>query len=196
MKDSKFWIWFIPLFLITCVGLFILLSKNKEENKPQDNRSDSIKIKEEYQKYNNESSYVSVELSDNNAYKYSDNNKTKELLDSSDVIIFLGDPKNNSSRKAIVSLNDAVVQTSIPQIYYYDLTKIDDEFTNYLKGKFNVDKLFAGSTFAVQKGNVLSYYYPEDLDNDKSLTDSEKSDLLSVYQNLISDFIDACDDNC
>ena len=196
MKDSKFWIWFIPLFLITCVGLFILLSKNKEENKPQDNRSDSIKIKEEYQKYNNESSYVSVELSDNNAYKYSDNNKTKELLDSSDVIIFLGDPKNNASRKAIVSLNDAVVQTSIPQIYYYDLTKIDDEFTNYLKGKFNVDKLFAGSTFAVQKGNVLSYYYPEDLDNDKSLTDSEKSDLLSVYQNLISDFIDACDDNC
>lgn len=196
MKDSKFWIWFIPLFLITCVGLFILLSKNKEENKPQDNRSDSIKIKEEYQKYNNESSYVSVELSDNNAYKYSDNNKTKELLDSSDVIIFLGDPKNNASRKAIVSLNDAVVQTSIPQIYYYDLTKIDDEFTNYLKGKFNVDKLFAGSTFAVQKGNVLSYYYPEDLDNDKSLTDSEKSDLLSVYQHLISDFIDACDDNC
>ena len=181
MKDSKFWIWFIPLFLITCVGLFILLSKNKEENKPQDNRSDSIKIKEEYQKYNNESSYVSVELSDNNAYKYSDNNKTKELLDSSDVIIFLGDPKNNASRKAIVSLNDAVVQTSIPQIYYYDLTKIDDEFTNYLKGKFNVDKLFAGSTFAVQKGNVLSYYYPEDRGVSESIKLSKKiTELINV----------------
>ena len=193
MKDSKFWIWFIPLFLIFCVGIYIMLVRNTQ-NVSQQSMTDAIEIKNQYLNDNNE--YFNIELSDNNVYKYATEDIIKELLNNKDALIFIGDVKSNISRKNILVLNDVVSSTSIPQVYYYDKNKIIDEFNSYLIQKLDVDVISSGTLIAIQNGKVLNVYYPSYVSDNKVLSDNEKQTLMDEYQKIIDDFIEACDENC
>ena len=130
MKDSKFWIWFIPLFLIVSVGLYFMLTKSMKNNNVNLN-NDALSIKEEYQKNND--NYFNVELSNYNVYKYISNDDIKKLLDNKDGLVFIGDATNNISRKCIVVLNEVVSSTSVPEVNYINIKNINDELSDYFE---------------------------------------------------------------
>ena len=193
MKNSKFWIWFIPLLIIVCVGIYTMLVKN---NKPinENTKTDAVKIKEEYAKYNDE--YFEVSLSDNNVYKLINDDEIKNIFDGKDGLIYFGEYKNNISRKNIIVLNDVISSTSIPEVYYYDLNNINDEFKNYLIKKLEINEIIPGTLLSIQGGNVLDSFYPNYVLDNKELTTEEKEMLLDEYK-LISDiFVEACNEDC
>ena len=103
MKKSQFWIWFIPLFLIFCVGLYILLNNtSKVETKPEEVleiSKDAQKIKEDYERLNNES--IKVNLSINNSYVISSKELIEDLLNNNNGIIYFGEVSSYASRKCV-----------------------------------------------------------------------------------------------
>lgn len=189
MKDSKFWIWFIPLFLIVSIGIYFALSKSVQKNSIE-LKSDAIKIKEEYLKYNDD--YYNVNLSNSNVYKYIDINNLKEVLNNKDGLIFIGDSKNNISRKNLVVLNDVVSSTSVPEVYYINIT---DEIINIIKEKKN-SNIYSGTLVAVQGGNILNVYYPNFILDNRELNENDREKLFNEYKEIVNKFIEECDENC
>ena len=191
MKNSKFWIWFIPLFLVVCIGLYnmvVIASKNKEIEV-----KDSEVIKELYSKQND--SLIKVELSDNNNYVLSDKEVLEKLFNDNGIL-YLGDASSLSSRKNVVLLDEVVSSTSIDKIYFVNISNIDEQLTNYLKDKLEVDSLDAGNTYLIKQGIVINEITANDLNNDKELSDKEKETLQLEYQEKILDLIEKCDENC
>ena len=191
MKNSKFWIWFIPLFVVVCIGLYNMVSiasKNKTVEV-----KDSEVIKELYSKQND--SLIKVELSDNNNYVLSDKEDLEKLFNDNGIL-YLGDASSLSSRKNVVLLDEVVSSTSIDKIYYVNISNIDEQLTNYLKEKLEVDSLDAGNVYLIKQGIVINEITANDLNNDKELSDKEKETLQLEYQEKILDLIEKCDENC
>ncbi len=193
MKDSKFWIWFIPLFLIVSVGLYFMLTKSMKNNNVNLN-NDALSIKEEYQKNND--NYFNVELSNYNVYKYISNDDIKKLLDNKDGLVFIGDATNNISRKCIVVLNEVVSSTSVPEVNYINIKNINDELSDYFEEKIGNSKIDAGTLISVDDGNILKVYYPDFVLDNKELTNEEKNNLFNSYKEIVNNFIEECDENC
>lgn len=193
MKESKFWIWFIPLLLIASIGIYVMLSRNANNNE-NNNTSDAIKIKEEYSKNNN--NYYEVNLNDNNVYKYIGTSDLKELLNKNDGLVFVGDTTNNITRKNIYVLNDVVLSTSVPEVNYIDIKDVSDEIINVLKDKKEINNIKAGTLIAVQGGNILNIYYPDYVENNKELSTEENDKLNKTYREIVKKFIEECDENC
>ncbi len=185
MKNSKFWIWFIPLLLILCalIYLMILNINKKEDNKPTNNESDAIKIKNEYESKNDNIDSIKVKLSENNSYVYLNDTELNNLFNNNDGIVFIGDSNDNNARSFIMVLEEAISSTSIPKVYYID---IHDNNISKIKGKVGTNDLYPGTVITFEDGNVLESYF-EVLDHDK---------LLKSYNNIIKSFIEACDENC
>jgi hypothetical protein len=191
MKNSKFWIWFIPLFLVVCIGLYnmvVIANKNKVVEV-----KDAEVIKELYSKQND--SLIKVELSDNNNYVLSDKEALEKLFNDNGIL-YLGDASSLSSRKNVVLLDEVVSSTSIDKIYFVNISNIDEQLTNYLKEKLEVDSLDAGNTYLIKQGIVINEITANDLNNDKELSDKEKETLQLEYQEKILDLIEKCDENC
>ena len=193
MKDSKFWILFIPLFLIVSVGLYFMLTKSMKNNNVNLN-NDALSIKEEYQKNND--NYFNVELSNYNVYKYISNDDIKKLLDNKDGLVFIGDATNNISRKCIVVLNEVVSSTSVPEVNYINIKNINDELSDYFEEKIGNSKIDAGTLISVDDGNILKVYYPDFVLDNKELTNEEKNNLFNSYKEIVNNFIEECDENC
>ncbi|MBE6158201.1 MAG: hypothetical protein E7159_00020 [Firmicutes bacterium] len=191
MKNSKFWVWFIPLFLVVCIGLYnmvVIANKNKVVEV-----KDAEVIKELYSKQND--SLIKVELSDNNNYVLSDKEVLEKLFNNNGIL-YLGDASSLSSRKNVVLLDEVVSSTSIDKIYFVNISNIDEQLTNYLKDKLEVDSLDAGNTYLIKQGIVINEITANDLNNDKELSDKEKETLQLEYQEKILDLIEKCDENC
>lgn len=191
MKNSKFWIWFIPLFVVVCIGLYNMVSIASK--KPVVEVKDSEVIKELYSKQND--SLIKVELSDTNNYVLS-NKEVLEKLFNDNGILYLGDASSLSSRKNVVLLDEVVSSTSIDKIYFVNISNIDEQLTNYLKEKLEVDSLDAGNVYLIKQGIVINEITANDLNNDKELNDKEKETLQLEYQEKIIDLIEKCDENC
>ena len=191
MKDSKFWVWFIPLFIIASIGIYFLVSKNTNNNQVN---TDAVKIKEEYLRENEK--YYSVSLSNNNVYKYISNKEMKELLERKEGLILIGSPSNNIARKNIVVLNDVVSSTSVPQVYYINYNDISDDLLDYLDEEKDINNIKVGTLISVQDGEILKVYYPEFIVDNNELTEHEKSRLFNEYKEIVNKFIEECDENC
>jgi hypothetical protein len=191
MKNSKFWIWFIPLFLVVCIGLYnmVAIASKKKEVEVKD----SAVIKELYSKQND--SLIKVELSDNNNYVLSDKEDLEKLFNDNGIL-YLGDASSLSSRKNVVLLDEVVSSTSIDKVYFVNISNIDEQLTNYLKEKLEVDSLDAGNVYLIKQGIVINEITANDLNNDKELNDKEKETLQLKYQEKILDLIEKCDENC
>lgn len=191
MKNSKFWIWFIPLFLVVCIGLYnmVAIASKKKEVEVKD----AEVIKELYSKQND--SLIKVELSDNNNYVLSDKEDLEKLFNDNGIL-YLGDASSLSSRKNVVLLDEVVSSTSIDKIYFINISNIDEQLTNYLKEKLEVDSLDAGNVYLIKQGIVINEITANDLNNDKELNDKEKETLQLEYQEKILDLIEKCDENC
>ncbi len=191
MKNSKFWIWFIPLFVVVCIGLYNMVSIASKKQVVE--VKDSEVIKELYSKQND--SLIKVELSDNNNYVLSDKEDLEKLFNDNGIL-YLGDASSLSSRKNVVLLDEVVSSTSIDKIYYVNISNIDEQLTNYLKEKLEVDSLDAGNVYLIKQGIVINEITANDLNNDKELNDKEKETLQLEYQEKILDLIEKCDENC
>ena len=192
MKNSKFWIWFIPLFVILCIGIYINLSRNSQNN--NNNITDSVKIKEEYIKDNDK--YYNVELSDTNVYKYIDTNTLNDIFNNKDGLLFIGDKTSNMARKDITVLNDVVSSTSILQVYYVDVNDLNDDLKNIINEKTDNVEISGGTLIAVQGGKVLNIFNPKYTINSTELSDSEKLLLYNDYKDIINNFVEECNENC
>ena len=152
MKESKFWIWFIPLFAIICVGIYILVSNanklnmNHTENVVEN--QDAKTIKESYEKLNDES--IKVQLSENNSYVLVDKDSIEKVFNTNGIIYF-GEVSSYASRKNVSLLNEAVASTSVNKIYYINIANVDDDFMSYLLNKLNVKKINADNSSKVRK---------------------------------------------
>ena len=186
MKESKFWIWFIPLLLIVCVSVYMLVSKSTGSNN-NNNSNNSNETKEKA---------VSDDFSNlkNSVYLYADKNKIDEIFNGEDAIIYLGSKSDELTKKSIVVLNNAVLSTSIENVYYIELDNITDEFKNYLLEKFEIETLLPSTIITVQKSEVLDIFTDDEYEAD--LIEGDSEDLFEVYQDIINVFIEACEDDC
>ena len=189
MKNSKFWIWFIPLLLIVCAGIYFLLSNanKKEDNKPIVSiNEDGKKIKNDYEKLNNDS-YLNIKINENNVFYYLSYDEMKNNYNKENMIIFLGEVSVNNSREAIKVLDDVTGSYSISKIYYIEISRLDDDYKNYLLNKLNVNTLEAATLVTTKEGSVVDIY---------TYKEEDKNILAKKYQELISSYIDVCNDAC
>ena len=193
MKESKFWIWFIPLLLIVSAGIYFMLAKNTNNNYTEE-KTDAVKIKEEYL-VDNENNFA-VNLSDTNVYKYISSFDLKALVEKKDGLVFIGDTKNNIVRKNLVVLNDVVSSTSVPQVYYINYNDINSDLKKYLEEKPDTNGIKAGTLIAVESGKILNAYYPNYIEDTKELSENEKEVLFNTYKEIVNKFIEECDENC
>ena len=197
MNNSKFWVWFIPLFIIMCVCIYILVNTSNKINNNENTavvNKDAVIIKEEYEKLNNES--IKVELSENNSYFYASEDDVKNLLEKEDGILYLGEVSSFAARKTINLLDNAVSTTSINKVYYVEISKINDEYKEYLLSKLDVKEINAGDTYTIQDGNKVNNLIAKEYDDDKEFSDKQKEEITKQYQELIIDLIEKCDENC
>ena len=175
MKDSKFWIWFIPIFAIVCVGLYYSISIS-------DNMNNSV-VTQKDTKVINEYKEVGVTLSENINYIYVEQDKLSDLITNEDGILFIGNTNDNNSKNSIKILNDVVLSTDIENIYYLNNENITIDTLNILKQK----KLDNGMVITFSKENVVSTIKYEDISEDK---------LKEKYSDNIKLFIETCDESC
>lgn len=204
MKNSKFWIWFIPLFIIVCIGIFILLNTNKKNNNNSETKTDAQRFKEEFEQYNNNEDLITISLNDNNSYVYATEDGIKELFKNGSGVLFLGNSKNNVSRNIIEVLNDTIMSTSVPKIFYYDIDSIKTndnnsfykELVNYLN-EYLQDEIKPGVVVCINDGKIVDFYYPNWLEGkSEKLNQEEKEKLQKRYLEGISKIVEECDSSC
>ena len=188
MKESKFWIWFIPLLIIISIGTYLLI--DSASNKGYNSNNNSKTNEETKQKA------VSDDFSDlkNSVFLYADKDKVDKIFNGEDAIIYLGSKSDELTKKSIVVLNKVVISTSIENVYYIELDDITDEFKNYLLEKFEIEKLLPSTVVTVQDSKVLDIYTDDEYEED--LIEGDSDDLFEVYQDLVDVFIEACDSDC
>ena len=192
-SKSQFWIYFIPILLIACCGIFMLLQKSNENIKEE--KKDSIRIKEEYEELNN--NYSNVSLGEENVFVYADLNTIKDLFNGKDGIIYIGTPSSYSARKTISILNEVVNTTSIEKIYYIDTKNMDSDLNILLLNKLNIIKINPATIVTVQGGSILNNYsLYHKLENKNEISEEEKENVINEYKNILRTFVEACDENC
>jgi len=186
MKDSKFWVWFIPLFIIVAIGLYLSISLT-DNSLTAEVKTDSAKIKEEYENLNGSEALIDVSLSENNVYQYATNDNIKDLLDNKRGILFIGLNNDNVSRNNIMILNDVIMSTNINDVYYYDINNIDDDINAYLINKLNISNIKNGLVIVYKDGDILNIIDSKDLNNDE---------LSKIYHDAVAELIEQCDESC
>ena len=93
-------------------------------------------------------------------------------------------------------LNDVLQTTSLNKVYYLNIANIDDEYSNYLKNKLEINTINAGDTYLIKEGKVINSIKADKYDNDKELTNEEKEKIIKEYQEKIYDLIEKCDEHC
>ena len=196
MKESKFWIWFIPLFLIFCFGVYklMLISTNTQINKQEvvENK-DAKTIKENYEKLNDES--IKVNLSSSNSYVLASKEQIAKVFESNGIIYF-GEYSSYASRKNVTLLNDAISSTSINKIYFINISTIEEDYLNTLKEKLEVKKIDAADIYLIKNNEVINSFKATKYDDDKELSDEQKDNITKEYLEAINELIEKCDESC
>ena len=171
---SKFFIWYIPLLIVMCCFIvFKLVSINNKKL----NLSDLYNI------------------SENNVYKVIKEDELKDILEKKTGIVLFATSSDTSSRNVVTLLNDAVMKTNIPQVYYYDINDISSSLKEYLLNSLNgkVDSIDKATVLYVNAGDVYKVYQES---RDNELSEEEKEKLRNDFQDTIMDFVSTCDESC
>lgn len=173
MKKSKF------IIIILC--FLCLACGKKEEN------GDSIKFKEEYEKYNEE--YVSVEISEVNLIKYSTVEEVNQIIQGGTGVIYIGSPKDNVSRRAVDVLLGVAHNTDLEEIYYVD--SLDG-----ILGLEDIEDQRIPIVLFVLDGKIEKYHVGT-IEDKTDLSDDELVELYNIYSEGLHTVLgDACDERC
>jgi thiol-disulfide isomerase/thioredoxin len=156
IKNSKFWIWYIPFLIIICITIWGLLMTSKAKN---NTIKDSEKFMNEYAELNgktnesNGSAYPIVSLDKNNPFVYATDDDIKNLFTSGTGVIYFGFPECPWCRNLVPVLNNSIASTSISKVYYYNIKNIRSKITANDDG-----------TLANESGTDFYYYLLNKLD--------------------------------
>ena len=129
MKKDKTILVFLLISLMIIGGLMLYFSF-KEEVVIE--KSDAVKIKEEYESLNNTKNennqrlYPNVVLDENNVFVKSNENEIIDILNSEGFIYF-GDYTDAYSRSLISLVDEVSKNNNISKINYFDISTIKDE---------------------------------------------------------------------
>lgn len=205
-NENKLSILVVIIVLVIVVFIVFLLLFNNNEFIL--NASDSLKIKEEYEKLNNTKSddgkvYPIVNLPENNKLVYTDINEIINIFNSNmDAVVFIGNSSCIYCRSAIQVLCDTLVNTDIDKAYYLDIDKEKkgyDELINVLEDNFLTDEdniyiplvlfIVNGNIVTSNKGTLFSQYDPYE-----KLDDSQIEGLSEIYRYGIYDVLEGMND--
>lgn len=168
---------FKKILLISICLLLISGCSSKE-------KTDAIKFKEEYEKYNN--SKIELEIDENNIITYATTEEINKIIKEKTGVIFIGSPKDNLSRTAIKTLLEASDSTDLTTIYYID--KIDN-----IEG---IEEKKTPIVLNVLEGEVVSYHTGTINDSTK-LSEDDELELYNIYLDGIHEVLqDSCDERC
>lgn len=140
----------IKIFLLIVIAIsssiFIYNVAAPKGNKKDDVvKSDALKFKEEYEKYNNTKDasgqeYVNVSIDEDNIMYYASFDEIKELLTSGTGVIYFGIPMCPWCRNAVPVLVNAASSTGLDKIYYFNAYEIRDKKSLDEDGKIITEK--------------------------------------------------------
>lgn len=166
--------------LIIIMLCFLCLACGKQED-------DSIKFKKEYEKYNDK--YLSLEISEANLIKYSTDDEINQIIQDGTGVIYIGNPKDNISRKAVDVLLGVAHNTDLEQIYYID-------HLDGIEGIDEISDLKIPLVLFVVDGEIISYHIGT-IEDKVELSDDEVVELYNIYSDGLHQVLgDACDERC
>ena len=147
-------------------------------------KTDAIKFKEEYEKYND--SKIKLEIDENNIITYATTEEINKIIKEKTGVIFIGSPKDNLSRTAIKTLLEASDSTDLTTIYYID--KIDS-----IEG---IEEKKTPLVLNVLEGEVISYHTGT-INDSTNLSEDDELELYNIYLDGIHEVLqDSCDERC
>lgn len=154
------------LLIIVVLCAYIKINNNVAND-------DAMKFKNEYESLNEEG-YKKIEIPEDNQIKYSSYEEIIEILTSGTGVIYLGFPKCPWCRNAVPVLLDAVSETGIDTIYYYNALSIrdkkhldedgnivvDEEGTEEYKKLVNILYDYLGEYSGLNDSSIKRIYFP------------------------------------
>ena len=141
--------------------------------------SDSVKFKNEYEKYNDK--YMELEIDYDNIVKYANKNKINNIISEGTGVILIGSPRDNVCRKAVSLLLKVSDSTDLDTIYYN--SNLDG-----ISGLDDIGELNVPVVLFVLDGKIVKY---------KIGANEEDMDLYNIYLDGIHEVLqDTCDERC
>lgn len=164
--------------LLISISLLLISGCSSKE------KTDAIKFKEEYEKYND--SKIKLEIDENNIITYATTEEINKIIKEKTGVIFIGSPKDNLSRTAIKTLLEASDSTDLTTIYYID--KIDN-----IEG---IEEKKTPLVLNVLEGEVISYHTGT-INDSTNLSEDDELELYNIYLDGIHEVLqDSCDERC
>lgn len=158
------------IIMLLCLLCIACEKKEFEEN-------DSVKFKNEYEQYNDE--YIALDISEANLIYYSDIDEINQVIQSGTGVIYIGQPEDNVSRKAIDVLLGVTHNTDLDKIYYVNsldgLTGV-----NHLEGLEELNAGMIPLVLFVKDGEIVHYHLGT-IDNKTELSEDEMIKLYNIY---------------
>ncbi|MCI6266527.1 MAG: hypothetical protein MR598_06775 [Erysipelotrichaceae bacterium] len=172
MKKGKF------IVVMLC---FLCLACGKKEEE------DSIKFKEEYEKYNDQ--YIELEISDVNLIQYSNLEEINKIIKDGTGVIYIGSPTDDVSRRAVDVLLGVTHNTDLEKIYY--ISSMDG-----IQGIDSIEEKKIPLVLFVLDGEIVSYHIGT-IEDKTDLSDDELVQLYNIYSEGVHKVLqDACDERC
>ena len=191
MQKDRFML-IMLLFILFIIGGIMFISFIKVEKK-EITKSDSIKIKESFEKLNNQTNeannriYPYVSLENNNPYIYLNDEDVLRELQKENIIILLGDESDAYTRSLMPILTDVLNSLNISEVYYLNVNYIREELGFDDQNNVIVKKEGSRGYYAILNDleDFLEPYYVKN--NEGKLEDTKhkiiKSPTLIVKKN-------------
>lgn len=164
--------------LLISICLFLISGCSSKE------KTDAIKFKEEYEKYND--SKIELEIDENNIITYATTEEINKIIKEKTGVIFIGSPKDNLSRTAIKTLLEASDSTDLTTIYYID--KIDN-----IEG---IEEKKTPLVLNILEGEIVNYHTGT-INDSTNLSEDDELELYNIYLDGIHEVLqDSCDERC
>lgn len=156
-KDQKILIGIIVSIFIVAIGVGIFLYLKKDNN----NISDALKFKNEYESYNGktydgtEIEYINLEIPKDNLFKYTPEKEVVDILQNKTALIYFGFAQCPYCRSMVNLLNDVAEKNNLEQIYYVDILNNRD---TYEVIDNTVAKITNGSKYYYELLDVMKDY--------------------------------------
>ena len=107
-----------------------------------------------------------------------------ESLSTQDMLIFIGSPASDNTKKAVPTLLKAAEDNGIDKIYYYDATSIKEEINKVLTEKLNKEEILLPTLFLLKDKKI------------SELEEGLNKDIEAKYEDIMIAYIMCNTPNC